>query len=720
MAHRLLAEHPQMKSYIYLNAYAIPKLLYPLYSAPPAPPGRDQLEMAPEWRFYNQICDDYRHASDEDLVFTCNGAVCEETVADHFFLRTSLKAPDGSPVVLQSALNSNPKCKWLAQAFLAGFPTFGSQEKAPVPAPADAEPEPVATEPASVSDIPLLTRYPTFDKLVHVPWQKLTERLVPLTGNPDHGRVDKVLPQLNHMYQSRGEAICHFTLNSEITSPDDADRLVFETEYKSVAGKPILLQCSRNRTSGMEPWFGEFFTTEDWRASLRSFDLLRLVSILPTHVDNNLRRLVYPPAALPTDCSACLGQMARRYEEAAPEEIQYYRGSLQVASLDDDPDEMVIPTGYLGENKEEIMLLCVLNTNSHYKQRWISRRFFLPSQTPFHGRAAGKWLFNWAKFGSPGGFSSVLAKLASMATDEVWDSGKGKYAILHNYLVYTFVRLYREDKIVESSNHLYAAFNTGLVDYTYGYIYALFCRSETAELDGIPWQFMDFCLPNEGPYGKTLSEHFRYHLPLPAQYFHNNTPPYYSLDPTRDAKFQVPGCSYEHILAERCHRLPLSFLRKYSALREILEQNGIGPDAQAPSDPHSPVWRAVRKYLKQPGNDAYAAMSMDFDKALELAVRRAALNYRTAVPYYDPLRDKLCLLLPLTLTTRSSSPDVVLVLEPHTENDEVYYAGQTIITLSMAYQNARLVCRPESEWLSAGSAGGAVEDEEDEEDESEN
>lgn len=698
MAHRMLAEHPQLKSYVFLNAHAIPKLLYPLYPVPPTPPGRSQPELAPEWRFYNHICNDYRHASDEDLVFTCHGAVCEEEAADRFYLRTSLKTPDGSPVVLQSTLNSNPKCKWLAQAFLAGFPAFDSQEESPAaPAPAPAAAEPLPADSGS-----LLIRYPTFDAFVHLPWQKLTERLVPLTEDPDLGRADKVLPQLNQMYQAKGEAICHFTLNGEAVSPDDADTLVFETEYKSVAGKPILLQCSRNQNPGMEPWFGEFFTTEDWRVSLRNFDLMRLVSVLPTHVDNNLRRLVYPPAALPRDCSVCLGQMARRYEKASQEEIQYYRGPLQVATLEDNPDEMVIPTGYFGESKEEIMLLCVLNMNSHYKQRWVSKRFFLPSQTPFHGRAAGKWLFSWAKFGASG-FSSTLDKLADMAMDEVWNNGKDKYAILKNYLVYTFVRLYHEGKIVESSNHLYAAFNTGLVDYTYSYIYALFCRSETAELDGIPWQFLGFCLSNEDAYGKIFYENFHYAPPLPAQYFHNNTPPYYSLDPTRDAKFQVPGYSAEHVLKDRSYRLPLGFLRKYSALREILEQNGIGPDAQAPLDPRTHVWKALRNRLNT-DNETYAAMKDDFDKALELAIRRAALNYRTAVPYYDPLRDKLCLLLPLTLATRSSAPDVVLVLEPHTQDDEVYYAGQTIITLPMAYQNSRLVCRPESEWLSIESA----------------
>lgn len=52
--------------------------------------------------------------------------------------------------------------------------------------------------------------------------------------------------------------------------------------------------------------------------------------------------------------------------------------------------------------------------------------------------------------------------------------------------------------------------------------------------------------------------------------------------------------------------------------------------------------------------------------------------------------------LPLDLT-ENNVPDVALVVEL-TESGA--YLGQTILTMRMAYTNARLVSRPDSDWLS--------------------
>ena len=92
-------------------------------------------------------------------------------------------------------------------------------------------------------------------------------------------------------------------------------------------------------------------------------------------------------------------------------------------------------------------------------------------------------------------------------------------------------------------------------------------------------------------------------------------------------------------------------------------------------------------------------MKGDVDKAVEIAVKRAAWNYRTVIPYYDPTNDKICLLLPISLTT-DSTPDAAMVLEPSSKDKQrTHYQGHTVITLAMAYANSRLVCRPESDWL---------------------
>lgn len=69
-------------------------------------------------------------------------------------------------------------------------------------------------------------------------------------------------------------------------------------------------------------------------------------------------------------------------------------------------------------------------------------------------------------------------------------------------------------------------------------------------------------------------------------------------------------------------------------------------------------------------------------------------NYKIAVPqYYD---GKIQLLLPLCLTSGSPNPDLALVV--HRLNDKTYTA-RTCLTLKMAYNNARLIVKPQSNWL---------------------
>lgn len=84
-----------------------------------------------------------------------------------------------------------------------------------------------------------------------------------------------------------------------------------------------------------------------------------------------------------------------------------------------------------------------------------------------------------------------------------------------------------------------------------------------------------------------------------------------------------------------------------------------------------------------------------FDDAIELAQKRVEWNFKTAVPAFYPTKNTMSLLLPLDLT-ENEQPDVALVVELM---ESGAYIGQTILTMKMAYNNARLICRPDSDWL---------------------
>lgn len=75
---------------------------------------------------------------------------------------------------------------------------------------------------------------------------------------------------------------------------------------------------------------------------------------------------------------------------------------------------------------------------------------------------------------------------------------------------------------------------------------------------------------------------------------------------------------------------------------------------------------------------------------------RVSWNYRTAIPVYFPSYDKMSILLPLSFGTNSEA-EVALVVERNATSQK--YTAPTILSLPTAYANARLVCKPESDWL---------------------
>lgn len=89
------------------------------------------------------------------------------------------------------------------------------------------------------------------------------------------------------------------------------------------------------------------------------------------------------------------------------------------------------------------------------------------------------------------------------------------------------------------------------------------------------------------------------------------------------------------------------------------------------------------------------------DTALKIAKSRVAWNYKTAIPIYYPTDDKVHLILPLALNTRS--PEEISLALVMTKTPSNRYRTVTIFTLDMAYSNARLITKPSSDWLIAAN-----------------
>lgn len=306
---------------------------------------------------------------------------------------------------------------------------------------------------------------------------------------------------------------------------------------------------------------------------------------------------------------------------------------------------------------------------------------------------AGQELYQWAHLGN---FNEVLENLADIALDEKWgfddEDSRDPYSILRSYLTYTFFRLKMEGKVLESREQGIAAFNTGLVDKTYEPIYACFSPATS----GKPWRFEAFCKAGSRQWGKKLASSFN-PLPKRASYFQRKEDLLFDTDRPleRDA---------DHILLDNINRLPHDFLeeelRTSDEAIEALEaafsvqDNGVRHVAfERLTDIIDDDFKIQRRLIHR------------LDDAIELAQKRVEWNFKTAVPAFYPTKNQMSLLLPLDLT-EDENPDVALVVELM---ESGVYIGQTILTMRMAYNNARLICRPDSDWLNTSLRPSSAE-----------
>lgn len=238
-------------------------------------------------------------------------------------------------------------------------------------------------------------------------------------------------------------------------------------------------------------------------------------------------------------------------------------------------------------------------------------------------------------------------KLARLAKDEDWNFHRSEFQrngqhfpILTSYLNYTFLRLLEEGKIAYSNDGDRACFNSGLQTKNEKDIYATFFRNRKAEERNQPqWNLYGFF----DSYSNKLSDF----SPLPelASYIDN------PVDLVFNTSCEIE-VNYDHIFDDNNERLP-----------DVLQNN-----------------RTL----------AISAMQ----GSVELLKEKILRNYKTAIPHW--YQSKIQLLLPLNLTSEHEA-DLALVAEK--DPAKCMYRIKTALTMDMAYVDARLITRPDREWL---------------------
>lgn len=351
--------------------------------------------------------------------------------------------------------------------------------------------------------------------------------------------------------------------------------------------------------------------------------------------------------------------------------LRYYEGKV------------IFPVSILRDDKETLVEVSLKRDREADRPGVMPWHVCFVDDFPRQKVRAGRALTDWAYLGN---MDALVENLSEFALDEKWgferDGEPKEYSILKSYLTYTFYRLQSEGKVLEDEEKGIAAFNTGLVDPTYEAIYACFSPSNMEQ----PWRFEAFCKAGSKLWGKKLVASFD-PLPQRAAYFEKKEDLLF--DGNRTLQRDV-----DHILLDNIDRLPEAFLaeelRGADDAIEALSRAVNAQDESSRRGAYDELRDAVESNVR-----IKRRLINRLDDAIELAQKRVEWNFKTAVPAFYPTKNTMSLLLPLDLT-ENDQPDVALVVELM---ESGAYIGQTILTMKMAYNNARLICRPDSDWL---------------------
>lgn len=263
-------------------------------------------------------------------------------------------------------------------------------------------------------------------------------------------------------------------------------------------------------------------------------------------------------------------------------------------------------------------------------------------------------LKEWAFLGNQEFF---ISKLRSLATNELppekWSyAGKNDFGILKSYLYFTFEKLMQERESADDADKqqfIYmddnvACFNTGLFDKTWQPIF--FYCVKNPNIGYQQWKFISF-------YNSYTIKYSDVPLSVIANLHRAN----YFQDPSAlifDVNLDIVP-QWDHILYDE---------ENFERIPEQLRNNG-------------------RDFCQNV-----------ISGAIEGVKKRIEANYKTIVP--QMYKGNIQLLAPLYLTN-NNTPDLALVLS--LSEDRTVYFGHTCLTIEMAYNNARLIARPDSYWL---------------------
>lgn len=250
------------------------------------------------------------------------------------------------------------------------------------------------------------------------------------------------------------------------------------------------------------------------------------------------------------------------------------------------------------------------------------------------------YLHNYAFCGQADGLDNMLSHLSKIAEEEVWTfDDSNPFSLLKKYILGTFRQCYKQNKVIESEDKQYSCFNTGLLSPNGNDIIALFEKNHRPKAQ--QWVlkgFKDIC-------DRGFMDIFPETPPL-ASYTDNFEEYYFNPD------WNIV-INADHILDDNWDRIEAVVHMNKNVVKTLLF--GV----------------------------------------IEEAKRRIKRNIRLVVPQY--YRDEIMYLVPIRIPIDDDSYETMALAVEKTNSSQ--YRANTIFTKEMAYEKARLLMKPESNWL---------------------
>lgn len=341
-----------------------------------------------------------------------------------------------------------------------------------------------------------------------------------------------------------------------------------------------------------------------------------------------------------------------------------YSDSINNSSYKIKDDSIIVPLSSK-ENENNIFVIKKSTSKTDYK-------YFLSYLGEKEKPKPGDLFLDTISFDD---YDTRIIELSKLARKESWCyiNSKDKYIILKIYLQYTFYKLSTENKIAISDDKKYLAFNTGLVDDNFQYIYLLAYLKDKEKNN---YSFLTFTTVGVKGNGKLIVENFN-PIPLKADYINNPSELYFDVN-------ENLVIDYDHILIDNLPRLPFSFILSSTnnvEISKLIKQFLVSSPIQKEK-----IYEDLKNIVRK---DKYTYQNLKFalEKAIDYVLKEVENDYHIVLPCYYPSRNALSLLLPLKLGKKNTI-DCFLVVEKMPSNN---YQGQTILPVKQAYTNARLI-----------------------------